>query len=137
MAIDLGKRTPADDEPTIGRLVADATKDISTLVNKEIQLAKSELQVSIKNGGIGIGMFAAAGFFAVLMIIMLSITAAAFINWDGNGLAWHWAFLIVTGFWLLVTVIVALIGLKKVKKVKGPERAIAQAQETKGALKRG
>ena len=44
-------RTPArassSDDPTIGRLVADATRDVSTLVSKEIQLAKSELKVSV------------------------------------------------------------------------------------------
>ena len=43
------------DDPTIGRLVADASRDISTLVSKEIALAKSELKVSIKAGGIGAG----------------------------------------------------------------------------------
>ena len=44
-----------DDDPTIGRLVTDASRDISTLVQKEIQLAKSELKVSVKAGGIGVG----------------------------------------------------------------------------------
>ena len=45
---------PADD-PTIGRLVADASRDISALVQSEIALAKSELQFSVKAGGIGAG----------------------------------------------------------------------------------
>ena len=44
------------DDPTIGRLVADASRDISTLVSKEIELAKSELKVSLKAGGIGAGL---------------------------------------------------------------------------------
>ena len=51
------------DEPTIGRLVSDASRDISSLIQKEIQLAKSELKVSVKNGGTGIGLFAGAVFF--------------------------------------------------------------------------
>ena len=50
-----------DTDPTIGRLVTDASRDISSLISKEIQLAKSELKVSVKAGGIGIGLFAAAG----------------------------------------------------------------------------
>ena len=37
-----------DDEPTIGRLVSDASRDISTLISQEIQLAKSELKVSVR-----------------------------------------------------------------------------------------
>ncbi|HEX5861137.1 MAG TPA: phage holin family protein, partial [Nocardioides sp.] len=59
-----------DDEPTIGRLVTDASRDISTLISKEIQLAKSELKVSVRAGGMGLGLFAAAAFVAVLAIIM-------------------------------------------------------------------
>jgi hypothetical protein len=34
---------PMQGEPTIGRLVSDASRDISSVVQKEIQLAKSEL----------------------------------------------------------------------------------------------
>src|SRR5690242_12981005 len=93
---------PAEGDPTIGRLVHDASKDISTLISKEIQLAKSELKVSVKNAGIGAGLFAAAAFIGVLAIIMLSVAIAYFINWNGHGLSLHWAFLIVFGFYLLI-----------------------------------
>ena len=48
-----------DDDPTLGKLVMDAQRDISTLISKEIELAKSELKVSVKHGGVGIGLFAA------------------------------------------------------------------------------
>ena len=41
------------DDPTIGRLVADASRDISSLITKEIELAKTELKVSVTAGGIG------------------------------------------------------------------------------------
>jgi H+/Cl- antiporter ClcA len=126
-----------DTDPTIGRLVSDATRDVSTLINKEIQLAKTELKVSIKNGGVGIGMFAAAGFFALMSLIMLSVAIAYLINWEGKGLALQWAFLIVFGFYLLLAAVLVLIGVRKVKKVRGPEKAIAQAQETKQILSRG
>jgi uncharacterized membrane protein len=121
------------DEPTIGRLVADASRDISTLVSKEIALAKSELKVSVQAGGIGIGLFAAAAFMAVLAIIMLSVSFAYFIHWAGLGL--HWAFLIVFGVYLLITGLLAFIGIKKVKQVKAPERAIHQGKEIPKALK--
>jgi Putative Actinobacterial Holin-X, holin superfamily III len=125
-----------DSDPTIGRLVSDASRDISTLISQEIQLAKSELQVSLKNGGAGAGLFAAAAFFAVMCLIMLSVAIAYFINWNGKGLDLQWAFLIVFGFYLLLAGILALVGVRKVKKVKGPERAIHQAQETAAQLKR-
>ena len=76
-------RAPSPDDPTIGRLVADASRDISSLVSKEIELAKSELKVSVKAGGIGIGLLAGAAFIAVLGVIMLSFTIVYFIHWTG------------------------------------------------------
>lgn len=124
-----------DQDPTIGRLVHDATRDISTLVQKEIQLAKSELKVSVKAGGAGIGLFVGAAFIAVLAIIMFSVSLAYFINWNGDGLALHWAFLIVFGFYLLVAGLLVFIGVKQLKRVKAPERTIEQGREIPKALK--
>lgn len=124
-----------DTDPTIGRLVADASRDISTLISKEIELAKSELKVSARFGGVGIGLFAGAAFVAVLAVIMLSVAIAYFIHWDGAGLDLHWAFLIVFGFYLLVAGLMAFLGIRSVKKVKAPERAIAQGREIPKALK--
>jgi uncharacterized membrane protein YqjE len=126
-----------DTDPTIGRLVSDASRDVSSLIRNEIRLAKAEIQVSVKAGGIGIAMFAAAGFFALMALIMLSVAIAYFINWNGHGLSLHWAFLIVFGFYLLVAALLAFIGIRKVKKVRAPEKAIAQANEAKQILRRG
>ena len=123
-----------DTDPTIGRLVHDASRDISTLISKEIQLAKSELKVSVRAGGTGLGLFAGAAFLGLLAVIMLSIALAYLIHWNGSGLDLHWAFLIVTALYVLVAGLLAMIGLRKVKKVKAPEKAIRQAQETKTAL---
>ncbi|WP_110180601.1 phage holin family protein [Nocardioides solisilvae] len=125
-----------DTDPTIGRLVSDATRDISTLINKEIQLAKSELKVSVKAGGTGIGLFAAAAFVGLLALILFSWTLVYLIHWGGSGLALHWAFLIVTVLYLLVAGVLGLLGYRAVRKVRAPERAIHQAQATKAALKR-
>jgi uncharacterized membrane protein YqjE len=126
-----------DTDPTIGRLVSDATRDVSSLIRNEIKLAKTELQLSVKAGGTGIALFAAAAFFAVMALIMLSVAIAYFINWNGKGLSLHWAFLIVFAFYLLLAALLGLIGVRKVKKVRAPEKAIAQASETRQILKRG
>ncbi len=123
------------EEPTIGRLVADASRDISKLIQNEIALAKSELKVSVKAGGTGAGLFVAAAFLGVLAIIMLSGAFAYFLHMTGLHLAW--CFLIVFGVYLLIAGLLAFLGMKKVKKVRAPERAIHQAQETKQLLKRG
>jgi hypothetical protein len=125
-----------DSDPTIGRLVSDASRDLSSLMRNEIRLAKSEIQISIKAGGLGLALLAVAGFFGLMSLIMLSIAAAFFIHWNGHGLALHWAFLIVFGFYLLLAGVLALLGIRKIKKVRAPEKAIAQASETKQILKR-
>jgi len=124
-----------DTDPTIGRLVTDASRDISSLISKEIALAKSELKVSVKAGGLGIGLFAAAGFVAVLAIIMLSVAIAYFIHWNGSGLSLHWAFLIVFAFYLLVAGLLVFVGIRKMKQVRGPEKAMRQGKEIPRALK--
>ena len=125
----------AADEPTIGRLVTDAQRDIRTLISKEIELAKSELKVSVTAGGLGIGLFAGAAFVLVLAVIMFSVALAYLIHWNGDGLDLHWAFLIVFGFYLLVAALMIFIGVRKMKKVKPPEKAIEQGREIPRALK--
>lgn len=124
-----------DGDPTLGKLVMDAQRDISTLISKEIELAKSELKISVKHGGVGIGLFAGAAFLGLLAIIMLSVSIAYFINWNGRGLALHWAFLIVFALYLLIAGLLAFIGLKQVKQVKAPEKAIRQGKQIPRALK--
>jgi hypothetical protein len=122
-------------DPTIGRLVTDASRDISGLIQKEIQLAKSELKISVKAGGTGVALFAVAAFLVLLAIVMLSVAFAYLIHWNGDGLDLHWAFLIVFGVYLLVAALLAFLGVRKVKQVRGPERAISQGKEIPRALK--
>ena len=125
---------PMQGEPTIGRLVSDASRDISSLVQKEIQLAKSELKVSVKNGGTGVGLFAGAVFFLLMGLVMFSIGLAYLFHWNGDGLDLQWAFLLVFVIYLLLAALLGYLGYRKVQKVRGPEKAIAEAQKTKAAL---
>jgi hypothetical protein len=132
----MSQRQPVvTEEPTIGKLVVDASRDVSGLIQSEIALVKSELKVSVKAGGISIALFAAAGFLGLLAIIMLSIAFAYFVHMTGLDLAW--CFLIVFAAYLLVAGLLGLVGVRKVKQVKPPERSIQQAKENKTLLKRG
>lgn len=121
------------DEPTIGRLVGDASRDITLLAQNVVKLAKSELSFSVKAGGIGAGLIAVSAFFGLLIIILLSISAAYFIVMAGLDPAW--AFLIVAGFYLLVVALLVLVGIKLLKKVRAPQKTIAAAKEIPAALK--
>jgi hypothetical protein len=124
------------EEPTIGKLVVDAQRDISKLISAEIQLAKSELKISVKAGGLGVALFALAGFIALLSVIIFSVALGFLIHWNGDGLALQWAFLIVFGVYLLIAGLLAFLGWRSVKKVKAPERALAQAKQNKSAFKK-
>ena len=66
---------------------------------------------------------------------MLSVAFAYFLHMTGLDLAW--CFLIVFAVYVLIAALLAFVGIRKVKQVKPPERAIHQAQETKNILKRG
>jgi hypothetical protein len=123
------------EEPTIGKLVVDASRDISTLIKSELELVKSELKVSVKAGGISIALFALAGFLGLLAVIMLSVALAYFVamitDWD---LAW--CFLTVCGAYLVLAGLLSFVGVRKIKQVRPPERAIEQAKEIPSAFKR-
>jgi uncharacterized membrane protein YqjE len=127
--------TGVDDEPTIGKLVADISRDFSGLIRGEIELAKTELKFSIKAGGLGIALFAVAGFLVLLAIVMISIALALFLNWWYFGLAT--SFLLVFAIYVLVAGLLAFIGIRKVKQVKAPEQTIAAMKSNKQVLKRG
>ncbi|MFS0885878.1 phage holin family protein [Aeromicrobium sp. 179-A 4D2 NHS] len=126
--------TPAD-EPTIGRLVADVTRDLSSIVQHEIALAKSELRISVKAGGIGAALVAAAAFLLLLVLILASVTIAYFLTMTGLHPAW--AFLIVTAFYLLLAVVLLLVAWGRFKKIRAPEKTIGAAKQIPSALKPG
>ena len=126
---------PQVEEPTIGRLVADVSRDFSTLVRSEIELAKAELKVSVRAGGMGAGFLAVAGVIGLLALILLSIAFAYFLTMTGMHAAW--AFLIVFAVYVLIAGILAMVGVRKLKSVRAPERAIAEAQKSSQLLSRG
>jgi protein-S-isoprenylcysteine O-methyltransferase Ste14 len=120
-------------EPTIGQLVANASRDLSNLVRSEIELAKSELKTSAKAAGTGAGLFSAAAFLGLLAIILLSIAAAYGVS--ALGLHPALAFLIVAFVYLLVAAVLALIGKRLLGRAKPPQRAIETSKESVETLK--
>ena len=130
----MAHREPFDEqEPTIGKLVVDAFDDFGTLVRHMIELAKSELRISVRAGGMAIVLFLLAGFISLLAIIMVSIAIAFFIHMAGLDLAW--CFLIVFGAYVLLAGVLGFVGYLKVRKVGPPERTMAQASEIPKALR--
>ena len=103
------------------------------LVQDQIELAKVELVPAAKNGGTGAGLFGAAGYFALSATILLYFAAA--FGLVAAGLAAWLAFLIVAVALLLIAAILGGIGYVFVKRVRPPERTIAQANLTTTEIK--
>ncbi|NHC16160.1 phage holin family protein [Motilibacter deserti] len=125
--------TPTPPEPSLGKLVASATKDLSALVRSEIELAKIEIKSEAKHAIAGSGMFGAAAYLGLLASILLSIAAAYGLN--AAGLHPALAFLIVAVVYLLIAGVLALLGKKQVSKVSAPERTIRTTKESVSTLK--
>jgi uncharacterized membrane protein YqjE len=121
------------DEPTVGQLVANASKDLSNLVRGEIELAKTELKKSAVKAGTGAGLFAGAAFLALLAIVLLSIALAYAFN--ALGLHPALAFLVTAGIYLVIAAVLVLIGKRSLGSAKGPERAIQTSKDSVEALK--
>jgi membrane protein implicated in regulation of membrane protease activity len=124
---------PNGSEPTVGQLVANASKDLSNLVRSELELAKTELKKTAVTAGTGAGMFGAAAFLALLAIILLSIAAAYGIS--ALGLHPALSFLIVAFVYLLIGAVLVLVGTRMLKSTKGPQRAIETSKESVEVLK--
>jgi len=135
MASETTSTPGSADEPTIGKLVADASRDISTLISKEIQLAKTELKVSVTAGGIGAGLIVAALYIITIAFVVLSIAAAYLISWDDRVMSLKWSFLVVFGAWTLLAVLFIVVGIGRLKKIRAPEHAIARGKEIPKALR--
>jgi hypothetical protein len=110
----------------VADLIKDIRGDVQLLVNDQVELAKSELTPAAKNAGIGGGMFGAAGYFGINAATLLYIAAA--LGLAALGLPYWAGFLIVAGVLLLIAAILALIGYTRVKKIKAPEKTIANGK---------
>ena len=120
-------------EETLGKLVADATESISTIVRGELELAKLELRSSVKNVGVGAVFFGAA---AVLLVFSLTFGFIALAEGlIALGLSRWLGYLVVFGAMLVLIVLFVFLGVRKVKRVKVPERTIATTKDTVAYLK--
>ena len=65
------------DQRSTMELVRDIAADSSTLVRKEVELAKQELMEAVVARLMGAGALAAAGLFAIFLVGFLGLAAAA------------------------------------------------------------
>jgi hypothetical protein len=118
---------------SVGALIGEVTRDLSTLMRQELDLAKLEMKAEAKKAGQGAGMFGAAGFAGYMVLMFLSIA----LWWALSHLVGHsWSALIVAILWGVVGAVAFVMGRKKFQEVNPkPERTVETLQQVPGALK--
>jgi uncharacterized membrane protein YqjE len=101
-----------------GALLKQFSEDATTLIRKEVELAKTELTEKGKQAGKGIGMFGGAGVFGLgafgaLTAFLILVLAEAMDAWL--------AALIVTAVYGAIAAVLALQGKHKVEEATPPQ----------------
>jgi uncharacterized membrane protein YqjE len=104
-------------DQSVGELVSSLSRDLSTLVRQEVELAKVEMAQKGRKAGLGAGMFGGAGVAALLSLICLSVAAILVLNaWMRDWLA----ALIVTLVWGAAAGVLAMRGRQELRELGSP-----------------
>ena len=127
---------PVEGRPlsSVGELLGDITRDISTLMRQEVALAKAEVRESARNAGAGAGMLGGAALGANYVLLFLSL-ALWWALGTGADLGLGWAALVVAAIWAVIAAVLAVVGRTKVQQVKGVPRTVETTKEIPDALK--
>ena len=129
---------PADNRPdvsnsSVGELIGDVTRDLSTLMRQELELAKAELKQEAVKSGKAAGALGAAGLAGYMVLLFLS-----FALWWGlaNVMDEGWAALIVAALWAIAGAILYSVGRQRLRQVRPtPERTVDTLKEVPDALR--
>jgi uncharacterized membrane protein YqjE len=110
------RRSDEGDRP-IGELVQQLSEQTSSLVRKEMELARAEMVQKGKAAGFGAGIFGAVGLFGALALGALTacLIVALVETMDG----WL-AALIVTAAYVAIAGVLAFVGKRKVTEAGAP-----------------
>jgi hypothetical protein len=122
------------DNASLGELLGDVTRDLSTLMRQEVELAKAEAKQSATKAGKGAGMLAGAGVAGHFVLIFLSLGLMFAL---GALMPLGWAALIVAVIWGIIAAVLASIGRKELKQVKGLPQTGETLSEIPPTLKPG
>ena len=105
-----------DQEVSLGERLGNVTRDLSTLMQQEVALAKAEVKQSTSQLGKGVGLLVGAGIGAFFVLLFLSVS----LWWAvGNATGRGWAALIVAVVWAVVAVVLLSVGRTELKRVRG------------------
>ncbi len=117
---------------SLGDLLGDVTRDMSTLMRQEVELAKVELKQSATRAGKGSGMLAGAGVAGHFVLLFLSLA----LWWAlGNLMGLGWSAVVVALVWGIIAAVLASMGRKELKAIKGLPQTAETLQEIPPTLK--
>ena len=101
---------------SLGDIMGDVTRDLSTLMRQEVELAKAELKESATKAGKGTGMYAGAGVAGHFTLLFLSVALIWALSYlVGLG----WAAVVVAVIWAVIAAVLAAKGKKEMQQVRG------------------
>jgi hypothetical protein len=116
----------------VGDIVADISRNLSTLIQQELALAKAEATQSAKRAGKGAGLFGGAGVAIHFAALFISLA----IWWAvGNEIGRGWSALIGGAVWAVIGAVLAARGKKEVQQIQGMPRTAETARKVPDALK--
>lgn len=117
---------------SLGDLLGEVTRDMSTLMRQEVDLAKVELKQSATRAGKGSGMLAGAGVAGHFVLLFLSLA----LWWAlGTLMGLGWSGVVVAVIWGIVAAILAALGRKELNAIKGMPQTAETLQEIPPTLK--
>jgi hypothetical protein len=129
-----GRPDSVDGQQSLGELVALAAKDMSSLIQYEISLAKSELKMDARRIGIASALGVVSLFVTCLIVVLLCFAYAFGLVAAG---IWTWAaFLIVAGTCLLLIGLAGLIAYGRIRKVTGMKMTRQTVMDDIGMLRK-
>lgn len=118
---------------SLGDLLGEVSRDISTLMRQEVELAKAEIRDSAKKAGKGAGLMGGAGYAALMAVFFLSIALWwALGTLVGNG----WSALIVAALWAIIAAILFAVGRSAMKQVRGIPQTLDTVKQIPNTLKK-
>lgn len=118
---------------SLGDLVSEVSRDVSTLMRQEVELAKAEVTQSAKRAGKGAGLYGGAGVAGWLAVLFLSIALWWALGYlIGNA----WSGLVVAIIWGIVAAVLYSMGKREFDRVQGMPRTVDSLKKIPDTLKR-